>query len=228
MQMTMRIILPSGKKLEVDYRTQEKETMHEKLEGVKLEFEDSVFYIRSEEKNTFEKLSIWIQKQATTLKSELKEIRRLKNGRKRMEKENKWIKSLLNRLRKEMRMTEEMLNWFGSFFFGLQHLGIRIENNIERLSGLFQSSWMLTHFVIANEKVAKAFHEIWNNELAEKLGLIQLVLTEEDQVKQRRILILFKDNLGDLTKMQINNFGTKAKSANNKEDRIKMQTFFEI
>jgi hypothetical protein len=168
MQMTMKIILPSGKKLEVDYRTQEEETMDEKLEGVKLRFGDDVFYIRSEEKDTFEKLYIWIQKQAATLHSELKEIRRLKDDTKRIEKENKWIKNLVYRLRKEMRMTEEILNWFG----------IRIQNNTERLSGLFQSSWMLTHFVVANEKVAKAFHKIWNNELADKLGLIQLLLTE--------------------------------------------------
>jgi hypothetical protein len=50
---------------------------------------------------------------------------------------------------------------------------------------------MLTHFIITNEVVAKAFHEIWNNELADKLRLIKLVLTKEDQVKQRIILNLF-------------------------------------
>jgi hypothetical protein len=59
-QMTMRIILPSGKNVEVNYRTQEKEVVDEKLQGVKLGFGDDVFYIRSEEKSAFEKLSIWI------------------------------------------------------------------------------------------------------------------------------------------------------------------------
>jgi hypothetical protein len=54
---------------------------------------------------------------------------------------------------------------------------------------------MLTHFVVLNDKVAKGFHEIWNNEIAEKLGLIKLVLTEEDQVKQTIILSLFEHNL---------------------------------
>jgi hypothetical protein len=83
----------------------------------------------------------------------------------------------LGRLREEVRLTEEMSNWFGSFIFGLQHLKVRIQNNTERLLGLFQSSWMLTHFVATNIKVAKAFHEIWNNKLAEKLGLIKLMLT---------------------------------------------------
>jgi hypothetical protein len=34
--MTMRIILPSGKDLEVDYRTQQEEARGEKLQGVKL------------------------------------------------------------------------------------------------------------------------------------------------------------------------------------------------
>jgi hypothetical protein len=126
-----------------------------------------------------------------------------------------------------MRVTEEMLNWFGSFFFGLQHLGVRIQSNIKRLSGLFQSSWMLINFVVANEKVAKAFHEIWNHELAQKLGLIQLQLTKEDQAKQRKILNIFRDNLRDLTQLQENNFGTKAKSANKKEDRLRMETFFD-
>jgi hypothetical protein len=94
----------------------------------------------------------------------------------------------LDRLKGEMRVTEEILNWFGSFFFSLQHLGVKIQNNTEILLGLFQSSWMLIHFVITNEEVAKAFHEIWNNELAAKLGLSELQLSEEDQVKQRSTL----------------------------------------
>jgi hypothetical protein len=61
-QMTMKIVLPSGKNLEVDYRTQEKEVKNEKLKEVKLVFRNHVFYIRSEKKNEFRRLSNWIQK----------------------------------------------------------------------------------------------------------------------------------------------------------------------
>jgi hypothetical protein len=46
-----------------------------------------------------------------------------------------------------------------------------------------------------------------------------LVLTEG---KQREILNLFEDNLGDLTKLQRDNFGTIAKSTDKKEDRIRI------
>jgi hypothetical protein len=77
MRMTMKIILPSGKNLEVNYRTQEEKVTSEKLEGVKLTFGNHVCCIRSEENSTFEKLSKWIQKQALTLYAELKEIRKL-------------------------------------------------------------------------------------------------------------------------------------------------------